>query len=230
MAGANSSLVWVWPTESHFLWGLPAESCLCWKLPTEKCKKLHSYPQKDVLVKMLPTQKRFASKVPTENRNCLSLPTKAGFFWKIAHRWAKKAWGYPYMKISLKRMCCQSIFSPSIFCRSLSGTAGSLRSRDSFVGKTWKYSTNLHNPRSYTCPSFDVSLTPQKHAVLWGSWNRVTFWQVSFGMLWTVLQVSLAGFATYWLVKAPVKLTNSTIFADKNLKHDPYKKEPWDPH
>jgi len=25
---------------------------------------------------------------------------------------------------------------------------------------------HLHNPRSYTCPPFDVSLTPQKHAVL----------------------------------------------------------------
>jgi len=29
------------------------------------------------------------------------------------------------------------------------------------IGKTWKYSTNLHNPRLYTCASFDVSLTIQ---------------------------------------------------------------------
>jgi len=52
-------------------------------LSHRKFQKLHSYPQKDVLVLMLPTQKRFASEVPTENRNCLSLPTKAGFFEKV---------------------------------------------------------------------------------------------------------------------------------------------------
>jgi len=32
------------------------------------------------------------------------------------------------------------------------------------------------------------------------------------------------------MVKAPVKLTNSTIFADENLKHASYTKETWDPH
>jgi len=53
------------------------------KVTHRKIQKLHSYPQKDVLVVMLPTQKRFASKVPTENRDCLSLPTKAGFFEKL---------------------------------------------------------------------------------------------------------------------------------------------------
>ena len=55
-------------------------------------------------------------------------------------------------------------------------------------------------------------------------------WQVSFGMLWTVSQVSLTGFPTYWQLKAPVKMTNSTICADKNLKHASYTKETWDPH
>jgi len=34
----------------------------------------------------------------------------------------------------------------------------------------------------------------------------------------------------YILSGAPVKLTNSTIFADENLKHDSYTKEPWDLH
>jgi len=65
-----------------------------------------------------------------------------------------------------------------------------------------KYSTNLHNPKSYTCQSFERDPP-----------NRVTFWQVSFGMLWTVSQVYLTGFTTYAPVKAPVKLTNWTIFA-----------------
>ena len=68
--------------------------------------------------------------------------------------------------VGLREFLVANRFCPSIFCRSLSGTAGPLRRRKKLVGKTWKYSTNLHNPRSYTCPSFDVSLTPQKHAVL----------------------------------------------------------------
>jgi len=50
---------------------------------------------------MLPSKKLFASKLRTESCNCLSLPTKVGFFEKSTHRRAKKAWGYPYMKLSL---------------------------------------------------------------------------------------------------------------------------------
>jgi len=65
-----------------------------------------------------------------------------------------------------ERQCLNAIFTRSIFCRSLSGTASPLWSRKQLVGKTCKYSTNLYNPGSYTCASFDVSLTPQKHAVL----------------------------------------------------------------
>jgi len=60
---------------------------------------------------------------------------------------------------------------------------------------------------------FCVSLTHQKHAVLQGRSNCVACWQVSFGVLWTVSQASLTDFTTYLPVKAPVKLTNSTICA-----------------
>jgi len=78
-------------------------------------------------------------------------------------------------------------------------------------GKTWKNPTNLHNPRSHSCACFGVSLTHQKHAVLQGRSNCVAYWQVSFGMLWTVSQASLTDFTTYLPVKVPVKLTNLTI-------------------
>jgi len=72
---------------------------------------------------------------------------------------------------------------------------------------------NLHNTRSHSCASFGVSLTHQKHEVLQGRSNCVAYWQVSFGILWTVLQASLTDFTTYLPVKAPVKLTNLTICA-----------------
>ena len=79
-------------------------------------------------------------------------------------------------------------------------------------------------------PIFWCLVDPPKTCSCVFSSNRVTFWHVSFGMLRTVSQVSLTGFTTYRLVKAPVKLTNSTIFAGENLKHASYTKEPWDPH
>jgi len=46
-----------------------------------------------------------------------------------------------------ERLCPKAIFLPSIFCRSLSGTAGPLRRRKHLLDKTWKCSTNLPNPR-----------------------------------------------------------------------------------
>jgi hypothetical protein len=57
-----------------------------------------------------------------------------------------------------------SDFLPVHFLQVSFSTAGPLRSRKWVVGKTWKYSTNLYNPRSQTCLFFDVrvSLTSPK--------------------------------------------------------------------
>ena len=45
--------------------------------------------------------------------------------------------------------------------------------------QTWKYPTNLHNPRSHSCASFGVSLTHQKHAII-GLCRISSLLQVSF--------------------------------------------------
>jgi len=64
-----------------------------------------------------------------------------------------------------ERPCRKVIFTGSSFaglfhCKPLAASQVKL------VGKTFKYSTNLHNPGSHPCASFDVSLNPQKYAVL----------------------------------------------------------------
>jgi len=45
-----------------------------------------------------------------------------------------------------ERPCCKAIFTRSIFCRSLSGTAGPLRHRKDLLAPTWKSSTTLPSP------------------------------------------------------------------------------------
>jgi len=52
------------------------------------------------------------------------------------------------------------------------------------------------------------------------------------GLFWDAVD-SFAGLfdgVYYILVKAPVMLTNSTMFADENLQNASYTKEPWDPY
>jgi len=61
-----------------------------------------------------------------------------------------------------ERSCPNAIFLLSIFCRSLSGTAGPLRHRKHLLEPLWKCSTNLPNPRSHSCASSDSLLFPQK--------------------------------------------------------------------
>ena len=86
------------------------------------------------------------------------------------------------------------------------------------VASNWK-ERHGSTPQIYTTLDhilahlLSVSLTHQKHVVLQGQSNCVACWQVSFGVLWTVLQASLTDFTKCSPVKAPVKLTYLTICA-----------------
>jgi hypothetical protein len=59
-----------------------------------------------------------------------------------------------------ERPCPKSIFLPSIFYRSLSGTAGPSWCRKHLPDTTWKCSTNLPNPRLHSCASSHVLVFP----------------------------------------------------------------------
>jgi len=97
-----------------------------------------------------------------------------------------------------ERPCRKAIFTRSIFCRSLSGTAGPLRYRKHLIDLVWKCSTNLPNHRSDSCAKSDTRFCPWHFSVGFCCLNGVALIQVSFGVLWTGSQVSLTYFTTYF--------------------------------
>ena len=110
----------------------------------------------------------------------------------------------------VQRACHKAIFLPSIFCGSLSGTAGPLRYRKHLIDPLWKCSTNLPNYRSDSCAKSDRLFFP----LTFFSWFlllkqcrlvKCLFWGAmdSFAGLFDV-------FYYIFLVKAPLKLTNLT--------------------
>jgi len=112
-----------------------------------------------------------------------------------------------------ERPCRKAIFTRSIFCRSLSGTAGPLRYRKHLIDPLWKCSTNLHNHRSDSCAKsnrLSFPLTFFKWFLLLKRCRLVT------GLFWGAMD-RFAGlfdvFYNIFLVKAPVKLTNLTFCA-----------------
>jgi len=82
----------------------------------------------------------------------------------LFYHWRR--WNYHVLPPGFERNVTKALACPSIFCRSLSGTAGPWRRRRQLAGKTWKYSTILPIPSSPCCPSLHFSLAPHKHAVL----------------------------------------------------------------
>jgi len=106
-----------------------------------------------------------------------------------------------------------AIFLPSIFCRSLSGTAGPLRHRKHLLEPLCKCSTNLPNHRSHSCASSDSLLFSQK-SFSWFVLHKPC--RLLIGLFRGAVG-SFAGlfgvFYYIFLVKAPVKLPKLTICA-----------------
>ena len=113
----------------------------------------------------------------------------------------------------VQRPCHKAIFTRSIFCRSLSGTAGPLRHRKDLLAPTWKSSTTLPSPRSHSCASSHVIPFSKKSCSWFLLLKRC---HLNTGLFWGAMD-SFAGlfdvFYYIFLVKAPVKLMNLTFCA-----------------
>jgi len=96
-----------------------------------------------------------------------------------------------------ERPCRKAIFTRSIFCRSLSGTAGPLRYRKHLINLVWKCSTILPNYGSDSCAKSDTRFCPWNSSVGLCCLNGVALIQVSFGVQSTVSHISLTYFTTY---------------------------------
>jgi len=125
----------------------------------------------------------------------------------------------------------QAIFLPSIFCRSLSGTAGPLRRRKHHLDKTCKCGTNLPNPRLHPCASSHVLVFPLNTGNLYlllKPCHLVT------GLFWDAMDSFACLFDVFYYSESTVMLTISTIFDSgqdpENHKYAYYTKETWNPY
>ena len=113
--------------------------------------------------------------------------------------------------VAFERPCRKAIFTRSIFCMSLSGTAGPLRYRKHLLEPLWKCSINLPNHKSHSCASSDSLLFPHKsfswflllkpcRLLIGLFWGAVGSFAVLFGVFYYIFLVKA-------LVQLP-KLTN----------------------
>jgi hypothetical protein len=130
-----------------------------------------------------------------------------------------------------ERPCPKAIFLPSIFCRSLSGTASPLQRRKHLLDKTWKCATNLHNSRSHSHTSSHVLDFPLKTGsffLLLKPCHLVT------GLFWDAMGSFACLFDVFYYSESTAMLTISTIFDSgldpENHKHASYTKETWNPY
>ena len=117
-----------------------------------------------------------------------------------------------------ERPCRKAIFTRPIFCMSLSGTAGPLRHRKDLLAPTWKSSTTLPSPRSHSCASSHVLPFSKKSCSLFVLLKRC---RLVTGLFWGAMDRFAGLFDVFYyifLVKAPVKLTNSTFCAQCVVK------------
>jgi len=121
--------------------------------------------------------------------------------------------------------CPKAIFLPSIFWRSLSGTASPLRRRKHFLDKTWKCSTNLPNSRSHSCTSSHVLVFPLNTDSLF---LLLKLCHLVTGLFWDAMG-SFACLSDVFYYIETAMLTISTIFDcsldPENHRHASFTKE-----
>ena len=110
-----------------------------------------------------------------------------------------------------ERPCPKAIFLSSIFCKSLSGTAGPLQRRKHLLDETWKCSTNLNlpNPSLHSCASSHVLVFHRSTGNLFLLLKPCHF---VTGLFWDAMDSFACLFDIIYYSESTAMLTNSTIF------------------
>ena len=127
-----------------------------------------------------------------------------------------------------ERPCRKAIFTRSIFCMSLSGTAGPLRHRKDLLAHNMEVLQTLPSPRSHSCASSHVIPFSKKSCSLFVLLKRC---RLVTGLFWGDMDRFACLFDVFYYSESTAMPTISTI-SDSGLdpefhKHASYTRETW---